>query len=460
MVALSVYVTASLVVILAIVLGELYVFTLDKETRARNLRVQFLCFLECVILIMSVIVWRTFVSRRSVRQDSNYASGGADSKDVGQLQRRRRDQNIRSKLENENTYLSLALRIFLLCYLGSCHLAFACNIFLMAENPHWLSMLTYATFGSLIQLVTALFTVEAIHYLLKLFSKKKKLFIISSRRWRHVIVVVYTVFISVLGLYRAVQLPTVKTVNINISKLPKSLEGFRIVQLTDIHLGPTVGRSRLEAVVEIVNGLKPDIVVMTGDLVDGSVQKLKTAVEPMRDIKSIHGKYFIAGNHEYYTGDVENWYNHMKVLGYNVLHNTNIKLPRAGVKAAQQFCLAGVDDIDAVHLGYHGHGPDIDAALSSCDPTQPVVVLAHQPRVAKTILDSSYRVDLILSGHTHGGQMFPMMIGAYLINPFFAGLYHYQGRSYVYVSEGTVYWGIPMRIGSSMEITEVILTNR
>lgn len=462
MVARSVYITATVVVVISVILGELYIYTLDKEIRAKNLRAQFICFLEFVIMMMSAVVWKTFGSRRSTSGSPGISSDPTEVP-LSQQQRKKSDffQSVRtSKKETSDGYQSLFMRSFLAIYLFSCHLAFFCNVFLMGENPHWLSLVTYGTFGSLIQLFTALVICEAVHFVLKFFCKRKKLFLIGNKRLRHFLVVSYAVLISTYGLFWATQPPVIKRVSIPIPKLPKSLEGFKIVQLTDIHLGPTVGKRHLETVVKMVNDLKPDILVMTGDLVDGTVEILRSAVEPMKDIKAVHEKFFITGNHEYYTGDVDHWFQHLTQLGYTVLHNSNVKLPRTGVKAAQQFCLAGVDDIDAVHMGYHGHGPDIVQALSSCDPTQPVIVLAHQPKVAKKILDSTYKVDLILSGHTHGGQMFPLMVGAYLINPFFAGLYHYKGQSYVYVSEGTVYWGIPMRIGSTMEITEITLTSR
>ncbi|KAH9502931.1 hypothetical protein Btru_072406 [Bulinus truncatus] len=263
---------------------------------------------------------------------------------------------------------------------------------------------------------------------------------------------------SLYGLYNASQPPTIKTVTIPIRNLPLNLEGLKIIQLSDIHLGPTVGFTKLDRIVHVVNGENPDVVVLTGDLVDGSVDHLKEASEPLRFIKSKYGNFFVTGNHEYYTGDVDNWFSMLNSLGFTVLHNSHAFIPGKSSEGQDNICLAGTDDIQANHIGYGDHKFDLAKAVGNCSKLRPVVLLAHQPKAAKIAVDSQFRIDLVLSGHTHGGQMFPMMIGAYLLNPFFAGLYKYgPNGSHVYVSQGTQYWGIPMRLGTTLEITSITL---
>ncbi|GFR63684.1 transmembrane protein with metallophosphoesterase domain [Elysia marginata] len=224
-----------------------------------------------------------------------------------------------------------------------------------------------------------------------------------------------------LGIYTASQPPAVRHVEIPIKDLPTNLDGLSLVQISDIHLGPTVGFTKLNMIVDIVNRQNP-------------------------------------GNHEYYTGDVDNWFSYLRSLGFTVLHNSNVKIPVKVKNGEGQLCLAGTDDIQADKIGYIGHGFNLATALDGCAKELPVVLMAHQPRAAKQALDSGQRIDLVLSGHTHGGQLFPLMLGAYLLNPFYQGLYQYgpQG-SYVYVCEGTQFWGIPMRIGTSTEITHITL---
>eukprot|EP00062_Callorhinchus_milii_P021449 gi/632978180/ref/XP_007905764.1/ PREDICTED: transmembrane protein with metallophosphoesterase domain-like [Callorhinchus milii] len=208
-------------------------------------------------------------------------------------------------------------------------------------------------------------------------------------------------------------------------------------------------------VVRMVNGLSPDLTVIVGDLTDSQVVNLQTATEPLRELKPRVGKYFVTGNHDYYSGDVNNWFKHLRSLGIQPLHNEHVSISSAG-DPKDQFCLAGVDDIEAEMLRYPGHGMDLEKALDGCSPTDAIVLLAHQPLAAKRALQTRPDISLILSGHTHAGQIFPLSIGAYLLNPFFVGLYKAGENSFIYVTPGTVFYGIPMRLGSRAEITEII----
>lgn len=237
----------------------------------------------------------------------------------------------------------------------------------------------------------------------------------------------------------------VRRIRIPMAKLPASASGYRIVQLTDVHVGPTIGRAFVEGMVREANGLAPDMIVITGDLVDGSVKQLRELVEPLRELRARDGVFFVTGNHEYYSG-ADEWIAHVATLGIRVLRNERVDV--RGV-----FDSAGVDDASSRGM-LPGHGQDVAKALEGRDPSRAVVLLAHQP---KAVHDAhEHQVDLQLSGHVHGGQMVPFNWLARLQQPFIAGL-HRLGETWVYVSTGTGYWGPPMRVGTGAEITCVEL---
>jgi predicted MPP superfamily phosphohydrolase len=251
--------------------------------------------------------------------------------------------------------------------------------------------------------------------------------------------------LSVVGLFGATAAAIqVKKVRVALAKLPAALKGYRIVQITDVHVGPTLGRDFLEEVVRKVNSLEPDLVAITGDLVDGTVGQLQDQTAPLRDLRAKDGVFFVTGNHEYYTGDVDEWLAWLKGIGIQPLRNEKV-LIRDG------FELAGSDDYSA-----HGgdHRQDIPKALQGRNPEKPVVLMAHQPRSFEEA--ASLGVDLQLSGHTHGGQIYPFNYVVALFQPYLRGLYQ-KGPSQIYVSCGTGTWGPPMRLGTPAEITEIEL---
>lgn len=239
-------------------------------------------------------------------------------------------------------------------------------------------------------------------------------------------------------------------VRVPLRRLPRSISGFRIAQLSDVHIGPTIGRAFLKGVVDRVNALEPDMVVITGDLVDGSVAELREEVAPLGELRAKHGIFFVTGNHEYYSG-VDEWIEELGRLGIRVLRNEHVRIGDGD----DGFDLAGVDDWSAGRYG-HGHGPDLDRALAGRDPGREVVLLAHQP---KQIADASAKgVGLQLSGHTHGGQIFPWNFLVSLDQPYIAGL-ALHGDTHIYVSRGTGYWGPPMRVAAPSEIAVVELVS-
>ncbi|MEU1668365.1 metallophosphoesterase [Streptomyces sparsogenes] len=244
------------------------------------------------------------------------------------------------------------------------------------------------------------------------------------------------------GTYTVMRGPRLKRVTVPLAKLPRRAHGFRIAVVSDIHLGPILGRAHTRRVVETINRTSPDLIAVVGDLVDGSVEDLGPAAEPLRALRARHGSYFVTGNHEYYSGARE-WVDHVRELGLRPLENERAELGG--------FDLAGVNDVAGED---EGQGPDFEAALGDRDPARACVLLAHQPVVIHDAVD--HGVDLQLSGHTHGGQMWPGNYVAELANPTAAGLDRY-GDTQLYVTRGAGAWGPPVRVGAPPDVTVVEL---
>ncbi|MGW7614811.1 metallophosphoesterase [Streptomyces antimycoticus] len=246
------------------------------------------------------------------------------------------------------------------------------------------------------------------------------------------------------GTYTVLRGPRVKRITVPLAKLPRRAHGFRIAVVSDIHLGPILGRAHTQRVVEAVNRTNPDLIAVVGDLVDGSVADLGPAAEPLRALRARHGSYFVTGNHEYYSG-ADAWVDHVRELGLRPLENERTELPG--------FDLAGVNDVAGES---EGQGPDFGKALGGRDRSRASVLLAHQPVVIHDAVKAG--VDLQLSGHTHGGQLWPGTYVAELANPTAAGLERY-GDTQLYVTRGAGAWGPPVRVGAPPDVTVVELAS-
>lgn len=263
------------------------------------------------------------------------------------------------------------------------------------------------------------------------------------------LVVGLALFATLVGFVGARRNARVVTVDVPLQDLPKALHGFSIAQISDIHVGPTIKRRYLDAIVDRVNGLHADLIAVTGDLVDGSVQQLSAHTAPLARLVARHGTYFVTGNHEYYSGEPA-WTSELRRLGLTVLKNEHVVVKHDGA----ELVVAGVTDFGAHHFD-PGQRSDPAAAMLGAPTGAGVrILLAHQPRSAAAAAAAGF--DLQLSGHTHGGQFWPWNLFVRFQQPFTAGLHRLQNL-WVYTSRGTGYWGPPKRFGAPSEITRIRL---
>jgi predicted MPP superfamily phosphohydrolase len=246
------------------------------------------------------------------------------------------------------------------------------------------------------------------------------------------------------GFFQATRTPRIVRVDLPVANLPEGLNGYTIAQISDLHVSHTIRRDFVQAVVDEVNKLKPDMVALTGDLVDGTVEQLRDDVAPLAELIAPDGCYFITGNHEYYSG-VQQWIDETKRLGCDVLLNEHRLIESNGAK----LLLGGVTDYSGGGFGAN-HKTDPHKAMQNAPASDLKILLAHQPLSIYEAEKAGF--DYVMSGHTHGGQYFPYHFLVGLFQPYVAGL-HVHGRSRIYVSRGTGYWGPQLRIGAPSEIT-------
>ncbi|WP_181766087.1 metallophosphoesterase, partial [Streptomyces albidus (ex Kaewkla and Franco 2022)] len=247
------------------------------------------------------------------------------------------------------------------------------------------------------------------------------------------------------GTYSVLNGPTLKRITVPLAKLPRAAHGYRIAVVSDIHLGAVLGRAHAQRIVDTINSAQPDLIAIVGDLVDGTVADLGPAAEPLRGLRAKDGSFFVTGNHEYF-GDAGEWVDHVRELGVHPLENARRELPG--------FDLAGVNDLRGEESG---EGPDFGKALGDRDTSRASVLLAHQPVQIHEAVD--HGVDLQLSGHSHGGQVWPGQYLAALANPTVAGLERY-GDTQLYVTRGAGAFGPPVRVGAESDVTIVKLASK
>jgi predicted MPP superfamily phosphohydrolase len=240
--------------------------------------------------------------------------------------------------------------------------------------------------------------------------------------------------------------PVVLAQEIRLAKLPQALDGFRLVQISDLHVDGRLDQAYVERVVAQVNALDPDLIAVTGDLLDGDLDSVRPDLQPLKQLRAKQGVYYVTGNHEYFHG-MQAWLEEVPRLGLRLLMNERVSIG----EGSASFDLAGVDDFMGRNFSA---GPDFDRALGSRDPARECILLSHQPKAFPEAV--RHGVGLVLAGHTHAGQMWPFMHLVRLDQPFVAGLY-VQGQTQMYVNQGTGYWGPPMRLGTQSEISLLTL---
>lgn len=241
--------------------------------------------------------------------------------------------------------------------------------------------------------------------------------------------------------------PKMLQVPVRLGRIDPAFNGFRIAVVSDVHLGPMLGRSHTERLVRMINESEPDLVAIVGDLVDGTVSELGAAVEPLQDLAAREGSFFVTGNHEYFTHDTDEWLHELERLGVVPLRNESTPIRRAGAT----FALLGVNDVAGARSS---NPPDFDRAMAGVGPSQATVLLAHQPVQVSEAAERG--IDLQLSGHTHGGQMWPFHHIVSAVQPSIAGL-STVGDTQLYVTRGAGFWGPPVRIGAPPDISVLTL---
>ncbi len=267
------------------------------------------------------------------------------------------------------------------------------------------------------------------------------------------VAVAVSLVLIVWGYLEAMRVPRIRRLEVTLPRLGAGLDGIRVVLLTDTHYGP-IDRERWSVrVIEAVNELDADIVCHTGDIADGTVEERLAQAAPLAGARARLTRAYVTGNHEYFN-EAQGWLDHMRELGWEILHNRHIVIERNG----SSMVLAGVDDATAGSSGDPGHRADHAAALAGADPDLPVLLLAHQPKQIGAAV--AHGVDLQLSGHTHGGQIWPFHALVRLDQPALQGLTRHGERTQLYTSRGTGFWGPPLRVFAPSEITVLTLRAR
>ena len=325
------------------------------------------------------------------------------------------------------------------------------------ESP-WLAWTGYAWFGLIVYLFLTLLVCEPIRLVLRRRARRepaqqpaadgaalnRRIFLARATA---VAAGAASVGLVGTGLVGALGPPDTLRVPVRLRRLDPALRGFRIAVVSDIHLGPLAGRAHTERIVATINETEPDLVAIVGDLVDGTVAELGSAAEPLQDLVSREGTFFVTGNHEYFVDDTADWLGELERLGVAALRNENT-LIRRGTGA---FDLVGVNDVAGEE---HSDPPDFERALSGVDGSRPTILLAHQP--VQVMQAATHDIDLQLSGHTHGGQMWPFHYVVRAVQPSLAGLSTVDGTQ-LYVTRGAGFWGPPVRVGAPPDITVISL---
>uniref|UniRef100_A0A7I5EER9 Metallophos domain-containing protein n=1 Tax=Haemonchus contortus TaxID=6289 RepID=A0A7I5EER9_HAECO len=332
---------------------------------------------------------------------------------------------------------------------------------LLGTEPHILAQISLVGLAAYLHVIVFLVIAECLHFFSTLFLNYGVLesmnrYIVDNRHAFIFVSLCCALLFILGGLYTTITDPVYTHVTIHLEKLRQG--ELRVALLSDLHIGPTVGQKRMEKIAQITNELNPDVITIAGDLADGYVRDFAVAATPLCSLKAKYGVYFATGNHEYMHGNIEEWFAFLENCNITVLHNS---YKRFVTKKGGHFCIAGADDLYAAKAHFPGHAMQPERAVSGCALNDTTIMLAHQPNAAKLMLSHplvSEKLDLILSGHTHGGQMYLFVPIIYLANAFARGLYYHEATNvYVYVSAGVNFFGPPVKMFGGCEIIDILL---
>ena len=312
-------------------------------------------------------------------------------------------------------------------------------------------LIQYYLMGLIGMVVIVFGIAELAHQLVEKFDPSKRVFLTEGVA-RGLFAAIG--FASVSGFIQAKFGPKVERVTIKLPTLPKAFDGFTIAQLSDVHIGPLLDGDFAKQVVKQTMELKADLVALTGDFVDGTIDQLQDHVAPFKDLKAEHGIYFITGNHEYYSG-ADEWMNHFESFGIHVFRNSNKIIEKTnGNGDKERLLLAGVFDLQGERFS-PAHKTDAFKAAQCSEEVSCKILLAHNPHTIDQAKAAGFHLQL--SGHTHAGQFYPFTWIAGLVHQYFEGLYTVNEKTQIYVNRGTGYWGPPNRLGKTSEITLITL---
>lgn len=319
-----------------------------------------------------------------------------------------------------------------------------------AEMPYSLVYSAGAAFTTVVLLFILTLLVDLVSLISKLFAIFRRRNLLNNHTRFYIAAL--AIVMAQYGAYQAVKVPEVKQVEIEVSGLPEALEGYRIVQLTDLHISKLFPADWVQRVVERTNQTQADLILVTGDLIDGTIQARKADVAPLNKLSARQGVVAILGNHEFYF-DQARWRREFERLGITVLMNEHVAIGDGD----RQIVIAGVNDEVAVEYGIEG--PNVKVALKGAPQGRPIILLKHRPEASEA--SAQAEVDIQLSGHTHGGMIKGVdLVAAYVNQGFVSGKYSLANMT-LYVSNGVALWsGFPIRIGVPAEITSIVLRRR
>lgn len=322
-------------------------------------------------------------------------------------------------------------------FIGTVLYLFSKHYFFM---PHWFYIVTASTIG----IVFLLFVMTIVYQILAVFLR----FFggICYKAYLQKIMLVVSIFYIAYGVYNGMASPIVQKTSLPIARLDSAL---KVVLLSDIHIGELVGKRRIKEIVQLVNKENPDLIALTGDIIDTQSKNIQEIIFELKNFKATYGVYYVLGNHEY-MHDIDNIIKELKDLNFKVLINQNIVILKDNIPLIN---IVGVADLMGERMGYLQ--PDIVKSFEGINNDVPTILLSHQPKIIERIKDNF--VELVLAGHTHGGQIFPFNFAVLLQQPYIKGLHKIGENRFLYINQGTGLWGPPMRIGSRSEITIIEL---